>query len=431
MASSLVQFFKKVLGIVVLLCFLSSAVVLASYPKASKSSGVSGREYGVPEIQFRFDSQKPFEVPAVIDLAHDAPVFGDKREIFLRFNYWNGVDQAGIMSWKADTGLRTVRFKDTMFPSSLRYSDRDSKLYFELVNYGYFGEGLFSLDSELNNLKTIYQGQQDLFTSDLGRSESRSTIAFRSKRKTGGQSLSSIRLDRGERQDFLETVELQENSKISWIFAPRFSSDGRYAVVKVRKGSSNEFAESQPDEIRVYNFDKEGRASLVSAIHDKDADADSPFVSFDNVAEINSKGNVVFGAKGLDGRRGYFFLSSDKLVPIVKEGREMGIEELPHFYPKVNDRDEVVFRARTKFGESVMLFSQGQLSNLLKAGDRLKSDLGGVIAGDVDPKKNSFFNSPQINNHGDVLVGVLLREPQTQVNVGLGFYIIPRNSGEK
>ena len=391
--------------------------------------------FKTPEIQFRFDSKKPFEVSPRVTLGLEAPVFTDDRKIFLKFSAWNSEQVSGIMSWDSTNYVQVTKFKQNQFPMGMHYNPFSKKLLFELMNTGYFSEGIFSLDPHSNDLSFEWKSPSDLFTSDVSSLAGGKFLLMRVTDENKRQYLSLLNVKTKVRQNIISGAtpvfselghSTTQGKSISWIFRPQVSRNGKYFSVKLRKGQWKEFSESRPDEIRVYKIDESGKVSLHRTLFDRDSNPRAKLKSFDNSHSVNSKGDLVFGAQSISGRRGLYFNTAEGTKKIASEGGNSWTQKIPHFNADLNDRDEIVFRVHGKGGEHLMYHYNGKTQRLVANSSIIKTDLGDAIVGAIDKTKMTFFSSPRINNLGEVMFGALVSLAPSKTEIGLGFYIIPR-----
>ncbi len=394
---------------------------------SSQASWALPASFKTPEIQFRFDSKHPYEVPSFVLLALETPIFSDNRKIFLRFQEWDDTEHGGIMAWDYENRARVIKFKSDQYPSDLQYDSMNDRMYFELLNTSYFSEGIFEVDSLFKTLKQKWTSVLDLFTSNLGLLSEGKQLLFRATKKDKTQTMSGLNLRTLERVDFLAGQDGSSGvDSLSWIFPPQVSANGNYISVKVRRGRPGEIGERQPDEIRVYKISLDGQLSLQRTVVDFDTDSSSDFLSFDNTPLVNSHGHLVFGAISKENRRALFFNTETSTAKIAEEGESNLINKIPYFNPGFNDADEVVFRAHGKNGENLFYSRYGKTESFILSGDSIKSDLGPAIVSADTAKDIAFYHSPQINKWGEVMFGALLKNSSSKESIGLGFFIVPR-----
>jgi len=391
--------------------------------------------FRVPEIVMRADSGSSMNLPPLTYFGLESPLFTNKDEVILRYSVWGGEEQDGLLKYDSkNKTLISHKSSPNSFPSSIRLDETSGQIFFESVNYGYFSEGIYQIDKNLQNSARVINDKSVQFSSDLGvlneGLHKANGLVSRAKQDNGALSIRLILLESGSafvEKTLLATAHNNPQSPYSYIFPPSTSASG-YIGVKVRLGKTGEIADSQPDQILVFKLDPTTHNfNLIKSIGDIDAIRDSTFRSFDNSPLINDSGTLVFAAQLKNGNRAIYKWSEKKgLQRIVEEAKGTDLEEIRYFAPSLNSKDEIVFRAKGPDGESIWHASaQLKLTRLLKRGDRVKSDMGWAHIGPSARDEMSFFLSPQINDQGNVLIGALvdLEGPNAR-SIGLGFYVI-------
>lgn len=217
---------------------------------------------------------------------------------------------------------------------------------------------------------------------------------------------------------------LDPGSPYSFLFTPNFNN-ARQIAGSVRLGPAGATGGSQPDEIRIFNSN--GTSILVA--QDRDANAASPYASFDNSLGLSNNGKVAFNATihaSAGGGRGVFLFNGTSIIPIATTTAPgTQISNLEFFAPSVNDSGVVTFRAIDTAGKRAIWVGDGTtLKRIVTAQDLLPSDLGTARVDQNVPSSPVFGGAPSINAAGDVAFNAGLTPPSdNQIEWGTGIYV--------
>jgi hypothetical protein len=213
-------------------------------------------------------------------------------------------------------------------------------------------------------------------------------------------------------------VDIEPSSPYSFLFTPSFN-ELRQIAGKVRLGAAGQTGNSQPDEIRVFNVD--GSSTLI--VEDRDGDAGSPFLGFDNSVFLTDVGLVAFNAD-VSGGRGVYISDGTTTTPIaLTSGPD--ISNLEFFAPAANNRGMVAFRAFDETGLRAVWAGDGTtLRRIATEHDIVPSDLGPARIDQETTSSPVFGGGVSINECGDVTFHCGLAPPENnQVEWGSGAYV--------
>jgi hypothetical protein len=391
------------------------------------SQGLQASKFEHPAIKIRANTTAALNIPARSYFGLENPLLSDDNSFFIKFDSWDGDARTGIFRWSDEYGPQHFFTPEGTFASGLALDTHTQKLYYELVNYGYFSQGIHRIDALLKKSELVFLDNKRIFSSNVKVLENNQSLIFRGSNANQSQDIVKLSLDPQKHTDILlETAHQRPQEEIAYIFPPAANEHGLMAF-KVRHGAAGELNEAQKDSIRIYNT-QDNSLQLMHEIWDRDADPKSPFLSFDNTVSINASGEVLFVTKLSSGPRAiYKWKPTQGLQELVREGEFEGLDEIPFFAPDMNNAGEVVFRARSKsLGESVWHISaHNKLTRLMAWGDRIKSDLGWARVGDKNKNVMHLYLAPRINNLGSVLIGTLIhQDDDNSSNKGLGFYLL-------
>lgn len=202
--------------------------------------------------------------------------------------------------------------------------------------------------------------------------------------------------DGGVQTMYEAMVQIDPSSGISFLFAPSFNNQQQIAG-KARLGAAGQLGNDQPDVIRIWESD----GSFTTIAEDTDANAGSPYSSFDNSVALNDEGWVAFIASLVGGGRGVY-LSDGVTTRTVATTNHPEVGDVEFFPPAVNNNGLVVFRARDAQNRYAIYVGDGAtLERVVGQFDEVPTDLGlGQIARpDTFPV---FGGGVRINDHGDV-----------------------------
>ena len=381
--------------------------------------------HGEAEIQFRFDSHRPYKVPPAVTLGTESPILSNSREVFLKFADWDNDFKPGIMRMDRSGEISVVKMKEGLLPTGLSFNEKTQKLFFEIIQ-NFQGLGIFTLDTLLSRVVPVWNNEKVQFSSEVFCDLTfKSQCLYRGTTFEGEKFIALLDVTTGESQILLGFGSHRGQS-ISYVFTPVSSSNGNYFAVKVRHGERGQVSESQPDSIYIFSWSTELLPELVAVVRDRDGNEQSEIATFDNSFALNNNGSLAFMGRNSDDKRSLWHKRLHQpLKVILNEG--VSTQQIHNFPADLNDKEEIVFRARTIKGESIFFHHPTSgLQILLRWGQRLKSDLGDLKAGPPRREDPSFFLSPRINQRGDVLVGTLVTQSEAEENSGLAFYLFPK-----
>lgn len=204
----------------------------------------------------------------------------------------------------------------------------------------------------------------------------------------------------------------------SYLFTPVMRD--QWLASKVRFGTQGQWAENQPDQIILWNQEKQGQMVVA---RDRDDDLHSPYISFHNSLGLNSKGDVVFVASGLTGKKSVVLFSKGRHQTIATEGIEL--QEIETFAPVLNEAKKIAFRAKDLQGDrSIFTWSEsGGLVKIISEGDYLATDVetGRVLKSSWGP---GFSGQIALNNQDVLVFTVVLESKDGSKRLGTAIYRI-------
>jgi hypothetical protein len=208
-------------------------------------------------------------------------------------------------------------------------------------------------------------------------------------------------------------VGLEPTSPYWDLFTPSFNDQRLIA------GKASLAANHDADQIIV--CDALGDCTVM--VEDADADASSPFSSFQNSVSLTDTGLVAFNAGLVAGGSGVF-LTDGSMVTTIATTAMPEISSIDYFAPAANDHGLVAFRAVDGAGLMAVFVGDGQgLVKVATEHDLVPTDLG---QGRIDQHDTSvvFGGGPDINNSGDVAFHATLTPPDNnQIEWGTGLFI--------
>ncbi len=383
------------------------------------------RDYSVPELRLRADSGPAFNVPSQSYFGQEDPLFFDNQDFILKFLVFRGEARAGVLRWSQETGLSYILVPENSFPSGLSVDPRDGSIFFEQLNYGYFSEGVMRLSRDFKSIDRVFWDPSYAFTSSP-HPLPHGGLMVRENTFDGAQALS--RIVEGRPREFIAAASRDPASPYSFLFAPVFNSAG-FMAVKLRHGLRDSWAESQPDEVALIDF-RGPQPARLRAFSDHDLDPHSVFAGFDNTGALNANGDLAWVARLKNGRRAIIKRSVRGSISLLAEEGKAGIASFSYFRPAIDSRGRIIFRATSSEGfEGIWIVDDSQTPPriLVQQGDVLKTDRGPARAGVKGDTPQVFFASPQVNAHGDILMGIFLTaETEDRKDIGLGFFVFPR-----
>lgn len=393
----------------------------------------------VPEIMFRLDSHRPYEIHPGVRTGLEPALWTDNGRAFLQLLEVPDFSQpaphpAGIYS-RSNGEPEMLLFEQGLTPSNLAWSQGRHTLYFELTDQSLKSLGIFQsplqIDSEINReAELVWENPARARVSGLQSIREGSLLA-REKLQTGQQVLSTFNPRSGQSRELLsEGSPLpQSHEEINFIFSPSASPAGEFIGAKVR-------TESGIDHLLLWKWSTNAEDwKLVRKLTAGRQHESAYFASIDNSFGINDHGDIVLGgtkasSDELSKRRSLFLIRFSAEDSLTDDGiqeitwiSKLGSERtLMHFYPGFNNNRQIVFRVKSSSGEELWLSDGDSLKVLVDQETLLKTDLGDARLDQSRQSKLSFFQSPQINNHGEILFGALLKSKRTARNIGLGFF---------
>ncbi len=214
----------------------------------------------------------------------------------------------------------------------------------------------------------------------------------------------------------VNTTFVAEGGGVAFLFTPATNASGQIAG-KVRLGST---AGSAPDELRRYD----GFGSFTLVASDADADAGSPFASFDNSVALTDDGRVAFIAGTTGGDRGVFLTDGTNVITIATENTSADVSDISFFAPAANSGGLVAFRGTDAAGLDAVFVGNGtELVRVIGEHDLVSTDLG---LGRIDQHDSSvtFGGALAINASGDLAFNASLTPANDdQVEWGSGMFV--------
>ncbi len=320
-------------------------------------------------------------------------MLGDDGTIVQKLIYDGSTGLAGF--WIARPGHDDLIYTvpDGSVPSDA-FLSRAGRLIFEVLDFGFFSHGLWSLDLATEQVTELTPQSYEHFYA--APAEWNGRLGYTLKQSPDGQAV--IREENGRAETLLSNVVMDAESPYSWLFAAAFASDGAVAL-KVRYGKAGELEERRPDAILLRT--PEGSWSV--AVADADLDANSALSSLDNSVTLLSGGRLVFSGADRRGRRGVFTWSrADGIGIIALTQLSPDLSALPYFYPAANEAGTIVFRGLDSDSkEALYRVQRGRLSKFLVQGQAVKSDLGPA-------EVRAFYNGVTLASDGRVGFKALL-----------------------
>lgn len=347
-------------------------------------------------------------MPAGSAFGQDTPVLGDDGTIAQKLIYDGSTGLSGF--WIARPGAEdhVYTVPDGSVPSEA-FLTRSGRLIFEVLDFGFYSHGIWSLDLATREVDELTPQSFDHFYAAPAEWDGR--LGYTLKQSPDGQ---SVRRQSGaQTETLLSNVVLDAPSPYSWLFGAAFASDGAVAL-KVRYGKAGELEERRPDALLLRS--PEGAWSV--AVSDSDLDPASPLSSLDNSVTLLSGGRLVFSGADRRGRRGVFSWSRAEgfaVVALSEVSRDLSA--MPHFYPAANESGSIAFRGLDDDGKEALYRAQdGLLVKFLVQGQAVKSDLGPA-------EVRAFYNGVSIAADGRIGFKALLYDASDSGDeYGLGVF---------
>ncbi|EQC50279.1 hypothetical protein M899_0296 [Bacteriovorax sp. BSW11_IV] len=345
-----------------------------------------GGSYGVPDISYFQDV---------------SPSLNDHDEIAARILSVEDSVISGIFIF-SDNKI-TIPY---VAPSELSVSDvhlnNKGLISFYLLGDG-FAEGLYRYQKSTSSVAKLMDafehkllGISDAYSDDEGYTYARILDKDNQRELVKFSNISN------ESQPLLSEKE----GVISYLFTPIISRSGKY-VVKARLGHTGDWAESRPDVL----FSNVNNKNIIR-YYDNDYHSNAPVKGFRNSAAINNKGDIAYVALGFDGRYGVFFNDNE----YIREG-ELDISSIDYFAPRVNNKEEVLFRYTNHEGAKVIAIAT-------KMGVRVVAKTGDLVTTDVKTAQiTGFHGTPDLNNNSKVAFVATLYDKDKNEYLGHGLFL--------
>ena len=225
----------------------------------------------------------------------------------------------------------------------------------------------------------------------------------------------------GADQIIATEASIEPGSPYAFLFTPALSPSEDRIAGKVRLGAAGQISDDQPDEIRVFDTSSSTRFA-----RDRDADASSPFVRFDNGVSLASGSGgtrVAFAADLEDGVRGVFSTDGNDVRTIARDDGP-DVSEILFFSPAMSADGLVVFRGLDTNGlEAVFVGDGNALIRIIGANDLVDTDRGTARLGQHDSSP-VFGGGVAIDATGRVAFVAGLTPPDNnQIEWGSGVFV--------
>jgi len=211
------------------------------------------------------------------------------------------------------------------------------------------------------------------------------------------------------------TTYVAHGGEIAYLFTPSTNQQAHIAG-KVRLTHTGE---SAPDQIRAYR----GPGLHDVVVEDVDADAASPFGSFDNSVSQAGDGSVAFIADLVGGGRGVFLAEGATTTTIATLDDPL-VSDISFFSPAANSAGLVAFRGTDDQGLDAIFVGDGvELRRVIGEHDLVEIDLGTAR---IDQHDDSvvFGGSAALNEQGDLAFSAALApEHNDQIEWGSGMFV--------
>jgi hypothetical protein len=359
--------------------------------------------YPVVELQARSNIVDGYNLPALSSFNSKTPALNDAATIAFTLIYVAGGDP-GLFVGSAGTGS-VVYFGPFEHGLSDPSINTDGDVAFDQSDI--FSEGIYLYDASSGNTTQAIPPVTFSFANgptitDVGR------IGFRAGQLGGAQSWQLY-------DDGTPSIYVAETGNVAFLFGVETNNSHEMAG-KVRLNSTSE---SAPDEIRLYD----GPGSFVVIADDVDADALSPYQSFDNSVSLTNDGRAAFIADLVGGGRGVF-LGDETTTITIATLDDPRVSTISFFPPAANSSGLVAFRGTDGDGLDAIFVGDGnELVRLIGEHDLVETDLGTAR---IDQHDGSvvFGGAPAINESGDVAFNAALT-PQSndQIEWGSGMFV--------
>ena len=197
------------------------------------------------------------------------------------------------------------------------------------------------------------------------------------------------------------------NPKAAYLFTPQIGPRGEIAL----KTRDHHLAESAPD--RLWIFDGTWRVVL----EDRDANPNSPWVSFRHQLSVDQNKIVVIAN---DGKKNSLLLIENDIVKIIAtEGVEL--LRFDYFSPKLLQNTIVVRGEDFEGNKAVYVRDEKSFRKLISQGDIVKTDRGDARVF-YEQRDAIFYGAPGLDQNGNVYLQATLTDadhPKTLLGVGL------------
>lgn len=368
--------------------------------------------YAAPSLQLRSNIVDGFNLPPNSTFNSGTPALGDDGSVAMRLIVVGGTGRSGIWRGPGDgTGEVVAQAPPELLTGDAAIAP-DGSVIFEIFDV--FSEGIFRVapGGDTPELLVAPGGPFNVdFFSDP-RPLAGGGLAFRGGNFGGDR---WIRFTPGKGAGTQESFVSENDPGIGFIFVPGADASGRM-IGKVRLGSASG---SSPDEIRRYD----GPGSFDVLAEDADADASSPFSSFDNSVGATPDGRATFNANLVGGGRGVFLAGDDGIVTIATTADPL-VSDISFFRPVGNAAGVVAFRGTDGNGLDAIFVGDGTtLVRLVGEHDLIETDLG---LGRIDQNDGSvtFGGSPAIDADGSVaFAATLTPADDDQIEWGTGVFV--------
>ena len=246
-------------------------------------------------------------------------------------------------------------------------------------------------------------------------------IGFRATFNASGQALYSLDESPALALHAAE-ASLDPESPYSFLFSPAFN-DNRQIAAHVRLGLAGQVANSQPDEIRLFN----PNGTSVVIARDADAQPGSPFTGFDSSRPaVTNDGRVAFIANLVGGGRGVFLGDGTETIQIANTNSS-DVTAIEFFPPAVNDHGLVAFRGKDNASptprQAIFVGDGSVLRRVIGQFDPIMIDRGLAQIAQHDTS-TVFGGSIGINARADIVFNATLTPiDNTQIEWGSGLFV--------
>lgn len=376
-------------------------------------------EYSAPALLARANITDGYNLPPMSFLSNTSPVINNRGDVAFKIMAFDGENNQGI--WlkqnSVENGKIVYTAPDMRFLTEPSLSEK-GVMAFNLYDDG-VTDGIFTMNSETLKVDQVLKPENDeIAFYTYPQVLSNGKIYFRG---TNQENVRTFYQYDGALKNIITEGVTAYGQKSSYLFRPALNDSGAMSF-KRRIGEEGQWDETNPDEILLLRPNGNSYESIVVA-KDKDSDHDSQFRAFTNTTSTSRNGMVAFTAYLDDNSKGLILYKDGVLKNLAREMAD-GISEIEIFSPKVNDKGQVVFRAKNMEGKrGIYLADSTSISRIIGEGDEVKTDLGmGKILS--NPNYPGFGGEVDMNDHGEIVFYCLIVGAKDNKELGSAVYKI-------